>query len=147
MSLMDSVTNSDQSNASYYERRIAALQQQNERLRGQTEDLQRNSESLTRQLTAIKETITAAREARRAALNLMEDAVLARRAEQRENAHRRLVEKHLRELNRRKDEFLATLGHELRNPLAAIKGGVQLLQSQKTSQSTRATALEVLASQ
>jgi two-component system, sensor histidine kinase len=29
--------------------------------------------------------------------------------------------------NRRKDEFLATLGHELRNPLAAIHNGIHLL--------------------
>lgn len=33
----------------------------------------------------------------------------------------------LREEARRKDEFLATLGHELRNPLAPIVGGIQLL--------------------
>jgi PAS domain S-box-containing protein len=35
----------------------------------------------------------------------------------------------LREADRRKNEFLATLGHELRNPLAAISTGVTLLQS------------------
>jgi PAS domain S-box-containing protein len=35
----------------------------------------------------------------------------------------------LREADRRKDEFLATLGHELRNPLAAISTGATLLQS------------------
>jgi PAS domain S-box-containing protein len=33
----------------------------------------------------------------------------------------------LRAADRRKDEFLATLAHELRNPLAPIKNGVQLL--------------------
>ena len=33
----------------------------------------------------------------------------------------------LREADRRKDEFLATLGHELRNPLAPIRNGLQLL--------------------
>jgi signal transduction histidine kinase len=33
----------------------------------------------------------------------------------------------LREADRRKDEFLATLAHELRNPLAPIRNGVQLL--------------------
>ena len=33
----------------------------------------------------------------------------------------------LREANRRKDEFLAMLSHELRNPLAAISGAVQFL--------------------
>lgn len=33
----------------------------------------------------------------------------------------------LRELNRRKDDFLAMLGHEMRNPLAAIVSGLRLL--------------------
>lgn len=34
----------------------------------------------------------------------------------------------LREADRRKDEFLAMLAHELRNPLAAVKSGVSLLE-------------------
>jgi PAS domain S-box-containing protein len=33
----------------------------------------------------------------------------------------------LREADRRKDEFLATLAHELRNPLAPIRNGLQLI--------------------
>jgi signal transduction histidine kinase len=37
------------------------------------------------------------------------------------------VEEELREADRRKDEFLATLAHELRNPLAPIRSGLQLL--------------------
>jgi signal transduction histidine kinase len=41
-----------------------------------------------------------------------------------ENAH--LVQ-NLREEDRRKDEFLATLAHELRNPLAPIRSGLQVL--------------------
>nr|WP_229223499.1 ATP-binding protein [Duganella sp. sic0402] len=39
------------------------------------------------------------------------------------------AEKQLREADRRKDEFLAMLAHELRNPLAPISAGAQLLQS------------------
>ena len=35
----------------------------------------------------------------------------------------------LREQDRRKDEFLATLAHELRNPLAPIRTGVEILRS------------------
>lgn len=38
------------------------------------------------------------------------------------------VEAALREADRRKDEFLAVLGHELRNPLAPISTGIELLQ-------------------
>ena len=37
------------------------------------------------------------------------------------------VERELREVARRKDEFLAVLAHELRNPLAPIKSAVELL--------------------
>ena len=37
----------------------------------------------------------------------------------------------LRDLHRRKDEFLAMLGHELRNPLAPISNAVQLLHMHK----------------
>ncbi len=37
------------------------------------------------------------------------------------------AEEALREADRRKDEFLATLAHELRNPLAPIRNGLQLL--------------------
>ncbi len=39
----------------------------------------------------------------------------------------RSVEDALREMNRRKDEFLAMLSHELRNPLAPIRSAVQIL--------------------
>ncbi|MDM4772702.1 PAS domain S-box protein [Solimonas sp. SE-A11] len=37
------------------------------------------------------------------------------------------AEEALREADRRKDEFLATLAHELRNPLAPIRNGLQIL--------------------
>ncbi len=37
------------------------------------------------------------------------------------------AEAELKEVDRRKDEFLATLAHELRNPLAPLRNGLQLL--------------------
>jgi PAS domain S-box-containing protein len=40
---------------------------------------------------------------------------------------RKQVEHELREADRRKDEFLATLAHELRNPLAPIRNAARLL--------------------
>ena len=39
--------------------------------------------------------------------------------------------KKLNEMDRRKDEFLATLAHELRNPLAPLRNGLQLLKLAK----------------
>ncbi|HEY0491149.1 MAG TPA: response regulator [Telluria sp.] len=38
-----------------------------------------------------------------------------------------IVERELRDVDRRKDEFLATLAHELRNPLGPIRSSVELL--------------------
>jgi len=40
--------------------------------------------------------------------------------------------KELKEADRRKDNFLATLAHELRNPLAPIRTGVQILRKTET---------------
>jgi PAS domain S-box-containing protein len=40
---------------------------------------------------------------------------------------RKYAEDALKEANRRKDEFLATLAHELRNPLAPIRNAVELM--------------------
>jgi signal transduction histidine kinase/DNA-binding response OmpR family regulator len=42
-------------------------------------------------------------------------------------SERKHAEQQLREADRRKDEFLAMLGHELRNPLAAIRNATELL--------------------
>src|SRR5439155_21218362 len=42
------------------------------------------------------------------------------------------AERELREANRRKDEFLAMLSHEMRNPLAPIRNGVEIIRTSKT---------------
>jgi PAS domain S-box-containing protein len=55
---------------------------------------------------------------------------------------RRAVEA-LQEADRRKDEFLATLAHELRNPLAPISSGLHILRSARAPAQT-ATALEIM---
>ena len=46
-------------------------------------------------------------------------------------AERRGIRQTLEDSNRRKDEFMATLAHELRNPLAPIRNGLRILQLAK----------------
>jgi signal transduction histidine kinase/CheY-like chemotaxis protein len=62
----------------------------------------------------------------------LENARLYRRAQD-ELLERRHLEEALREADRRKDEFLATLGHELRNPLNPIRNAVTLLRLKSTA--------------
>jgi PAS domain S-box-containing protein len=50
----------------------------------------------------------------------------------------------LLDLDRRKDEFLAMLGHELRNPLAPISNALQLLQLQKNEGPLQQQALAII---
>ena len=56
---------------------------------------------------------------------------------------RRSMEEALRDSDRRKDEFLAMLSHELRNPLATIRNSVQLLRMDPGDEMQR-TVLEPL---
>ncbi|MEA3106248.1 MAG: hypothetical protein QOI88_853 [Gammaproteobacteria bacterium] len=53
----------------------------------------------------------------------------------------------LGEADRRKDEFLATLAHELRNPLAPIRHAVKLLESDQVEERQRLWAREVISRQ
>ena len=54
------------------------------------------------------------------------------------------AEEKLAELDRRKDQFLAVLSHELRNPLAPILNAVQLLQLQKGQNSVQHRVLAII---
>ncbi|GHO95481.1 hypothetical protein KSF_055290 [Reticulibacter mediterranei] len=72
--------------------------------------------------------------ARLAALALERERLLQERAEAKANA---IV---LREANRRMDEFLSIASHELKNPLAAIKGNVQLAERRLHSTIRRSQA-------
>jgi PAS domain S-box-containing protein len=57
---------------------------------------------------------------------------------------RKQAEERLRESDRRKDEFLAILSHELRNPLAPIRNAVSLLNEADDEPSVRAQARAIL---
>ncbi len=55
--------------------------------------------------------------------------VIGMRAFVRDITDRKRVEEALRDADRRKDEFIATLSHELRNPLVPIRNGLQVLRT------------------
>ncbi len=50
----------------------------------------------------------------------------------------------LHEADRRKNEFLATLAHELRNPLAPIRNAAQMLRQPSLGESRHRTAVDIL---
>jgi PAS domain S-box-containing protein len=57
---------------------------------------------------------------------------------------RRRTEEALREADRRKDEFLAVLAHELRNPLAPIRNAVQFMRTKDASESALQNARDIV---
>ena len=58
-----------------------------------------------------------------------------------------LLESELRETDRRKDEFIATLAHELRNPLAPVRNAVQILQLPAISETDSQRARTIIGRQ
>ncbi|MBC7983541.1 MAG: response regulator, partial [Candidatus Obscuribacterales bacterium] len=63
---------------------------------------------------------------------------------QAEIVERKQVEKALSELHHRKDEFLAMLSHELRNPLAPIANSVQVLRFYDSKEPNQLRALNII---
>jgi signal transduction histidine kinase/DNA-binding response OmpR family regulator len=63
---------------------------------------------------------------------------------QAEVAQRARMEQALVESDRRKDEFLATLAHELRNPLAPLRNAVQLARADALDEETRERIRQVM---
>ncbi|MEO8017043.1 MAG: PAS domain S-box protein [Pseudomonadota bacterium] len=68
-------------------------------------------------------------------------------AAQREIASRERAEAALRETDQRKDEFLATLAHELRNPLAPIRQATLISMSSNASEDQRQWSHKVITRQ
>jgi two-component system CheB/CheR fusion protein len=62
----------------------------------------------------------------------------------RDITQRRRVEEELREANRRREEFLAVLSHELRNPLGPIRNAVQVLERAAPGSAESRRAVEIL---
>ncbi|MEO7358704.1 MAG: PAS domain-containing protein, partial [Gemmatimonadaceae bacterium] len=61
-----------------------------------------------------------------------------------DNTNQRKLEQTLRAGDRRKDEFLATLAHELRNPLAPIQNAVEILKLSQIGQPTVNLSIEIM---
>jgi PAS domain S-box-containing protein len=62
-------------------------------------------------------------------------------------SERKHAELQLREVDNRKDEFLATLAHELRNPLAPLRNSVELLLRLEPDRPELQTACDIIARQ
>lgn len=54
------------------------------------------------------------------------------------------MQEHLQDVDRRKDEFLATLAHELRNPLAPIRNSLQFLRLAGNDQAASEQAADII---
>ncbi|MCW7537390.1 ATP-binding protein [Aquabacterium sp. A7-Y] len=61
-----------------------------------------------------------------------------------EMEERQKAEAALRAADRRKDEFLATLAHELRNPLAPLSNGIEILKLPKADAEARGRVLGIM---
>lgn len=95
-------------------------------------EARRQEASLRRAREELQERV----EERSASLETMNAALAA------EVAERRRAEQKLREVDRRKNEFLATLAHELRNPLAPIGHATEILARLGDSEEDRGRAAE-----
>jgi signal transduction histidine kinase/CheY-like chemotaxis protein len=72
------------------------------------------------------------------------DLEASNRALQQETEERRLAEVALRRADQRKDEFLATLAHELRNPLAPMVNSIGLLELRNLDADTVRSAYAII---
>ncbi|HEV7800103.1 MAG TPA: response regulator [Burkholderiales bacterium] len=117
------------------------LERLNRRLAEANEDLADANAALqaekARELEALNATLADA--------NLeLEDA---NRTLQAEIAERMRAQEALEAADRRKDDFLAMLSHELRNPLAAIQGAIELMQRKAINDTQLVWARDVLSRQ
>jgi signal transduction histidine kinase len=94
--------------------RVVLLRRAVEAERRESEaQINRANDELNDRVVELERANREVQESRKTALSLMVDALLAK--------------EQLRDADRRKDEFLATLAHELRNPLAPVRNAVAIM--------------------
>jgi signal transduction histidine kinase len=121
-------------------RGIRGLQQALEGLRGERPQVP----PISSRVKEVNEAIAAAGDTA-AALRARQDEIDALQADLRAQADglRRLNEE-LSQADRRKDEFLATLAHELRNPLAPIRTAAEILKRDDLPPNAAGTARDII---
>jgi two-component system, sensor histidine kinase len=104
-----------------------------EAFNGMLDEVQSRTDALVRSNAALQEEVKVreAAEAERARANVRLEATMEA----------------LRRADRRKDEFLATLAHELRNPLAPIRNAVKLLELPAADERRRQWGRDVISRQ
>ena len=112
----------------------------------------RELERLNKSLAAANAALQAEKARELEALNvILADAnaelAAANRTLQAEIAQRVRAQEALEAADRRKDDFLAMLSHELRNPLAAIQGSIELMQKKQIDDPQLQWARDVVARQ
>lgn len=97
------------------------------------------------------ETVRVAKDGRRIDISLTASPILDARENivgassvARDITHRKQAEAALHEADRRKDEFLATLAHELRNPLAPIRNSLHILRMTAHNDATAERVCEMM---
>jgi signal transduction histidine kinase len=122
------------------------------RQRRELEKLNRQLGEANRDLEAANAALQAEKARELEALNVTlaeanDELAQAIRTLQAEVAERERAQKELEAADQRKDDFLAMLSHELRNPLAAIQGAIELMQLKKMDDAQLVWARDVLARQ
>ena len=82
--------------------------------------------------------------ARGSAVRAEDGSIMGLRGTVQDITERKQIEEALREADARKDEFLATLAHELRNPLAPLRNGLAILRKADPASATSVRARELM---
>jgi PAS domain S-box-containing protein len=122
---------------------ITALKDQAGRLRG----FSKLTRDLTERRQREEELLQLHRDLERRVQERTAALAASNEALQAEIAERRRAEEALREADRRKDQFVMMLAHELRNPLAPIRNSLQVLQASEADRQVVEQARRVMARQ